>query len=228
MLIAICDESPLVCLRDMSYRDKHDSGLHNCIISSYYIQAVRTESRYQCQFGSNSLLFHRLKLSSSTREWTNRLVHLKINKATIKNSSNVVLAVSVRLSLIFCTQRRNLDLVCSFNKCVFKSRLQLCRDPHSHILSGRCLLPLVITMTSSYASITTTYLQHEAITKVHFLRGPSRLKRTKSCLCLDGLQCNHEDAPNSIVPQLQEMRQSQTGPKRTHNYGELGYCYWTL
>ena len=36
---------------------KHDSGLHNCTISSYYVQAVRTESRYKHQFGSNSLLF---------------------------------------------------------------------------------------------------------------------------------------------------------------------------
>ena len=26
----------------MSYRDKHDSGLHNSTISSYYVQAVRT------------------------------------------------------------------------------------------------------------------------------------------------------------------------------------------
>ena len=35
------------------YRDKHDSGLHNCTISSYYAQAVRTESRSKRQFGSN-------------------------------------------------------------------------------------------------------------------------------------------------------------------------------
>ena len=33
-------------LRDMSYRDKHDSRLHNCTISSYYVQAVRTERRF--------------------------------------------------------------------------------------------------------------------------------------------------------------------------------------
>ena len=48
---------PDVSLRDMSYRDKNDSGLHNFTISSYHVQAVRTESRYKRQFGSNSLLF---------------------------------------------------------------------------------------------------------------------------------------------------------------------------
>ena len=71
VLIVTRDESPLVYrapesasehsdfgqLRDMSYWDKHDSGLHNCTISSYYVLAVRTESRYKRQFGSNSLLF---------------------------------------------------------------------------------------------------------------------------------------------------------------------------
>ena len=48
-------------------------GQQNCTISSYYVQTVRTESRYKRQFGYNSLLF-RLKLFSSTRdrEWTNR------------------------------------------------------------------------------------------------------------------------------------------------------------
>ena len=64
VLIVTRDESPLVyrapesasehshfgLLRNvvnsrLSYRDKHDSGLHNCTISSYYVQAVRTESR---------------------------------------------------------------------------------------------------------------------------------------------------------------------------------------
>ena len=29
-------------IRSISYRDKHDSGLHNSTISSYYVQAVRT------------------------------------------------------------------------------------------------------------------------------------------------------------------------------------------
>ena len=33
----------------------------NCPISCYYVQAVRTESRYKCQFGSNSLLFTAFK-----------------------------------------------------------------------------------------------------------------------------------------------------------------------
>ena len=32
------------------------------------VQAVRTESRYKCQFGSNSLIFTSLKLSSSPRD----------------------------------------------------------------------------------------------------------------------------------------------------------------
>ena len=41
----------------MSYRGKHDSGLHNCTISSYYVQAARTESQYNRHFGSNSFLF---------------------------------------------------------------------------------------------------------------------------------------------------------------------------
>ena len=31
----------------------HDSGLHKCTISSYFVQAVRTESRSKRQFGSN-------------------------------------------------------------------------------------------------------------------------------------------------------------------------------
>ena len=78
VLIVTRDESPLVysvpdaseqSFQDMSYWDKHDSGLHNCTISSYYVKAVRTESRYKCQFGSNlisNLLY--LKLSSSTRD----------------------------------------------------------------------------------------------------------------------------------------------------------------
>ena len=59
----------------MSYRDKHDSGLQTCTISSYYVQAVRTESRYRRQFGSNSLLILLcLKLSSSTPEWSHAVV----------------------------------------------------------------------------------------------------------------------------------------------------------
>ena len=37
--------------------DRHDSGLHNCTLSSYYVQAVRTENRSKSQFGSNVLLF---------------------------------------------------------------------------------------------------------------------------------------------------------------------------
>ena len=60
VLIAIRDESPLVC-RALGAPDvsehSHDSGLHNCTISSNYVQAVRTESLYKRQFGSNSLLF---------------------------------------------------------------------------------------------------------------------------------------------------------------------------
>ena len=39
------------------YRDKDDSDLHNCTISSHYVQAARTESRFKRQIGSNSLLF---------------------------------------------------------------------------------------------------------------------------------------------------------------------------
>ena len=68
VLIVTRDESPLVyrapdASEDSHFgtfhidRDKHDLGLHNCTISSYYVQAVRTESRYKRQFGSNSLLF---------------------------------------------------------------------------------------------------------------------------------------------------------------------------
>ena len=45
----------------------HDSGLHNCTISSYYVQAVRTESRYTRQFGYNSLLFTPFKTTQMER-----------------------------------------------------------------------------------------------------------------------------------------------------------------
>ena len=45
----------------MSYRDNHGSGLHDFTISSYYIRAVRTESRSKRQFGYNLLLFTAFK-----------------------------------------------------------------------------------------------------------------------------------------------------------------------
>ena len=61
MLIAIRDESPLVC-RAPNVSEPSNFGrchigtstIRDCTISSYYVQAVRTESR---QFGSKSLLF---------------------------------------------------------------------------------------------------------------------------------------------------------------------------
>ena len=66
MLIAIRDEATLVCSggagRFGTVTSGHViSGLHKCTISSYYVQAVRTKSRYKRQFGSNSLLFTQFK-----------------------------------------------------------------------------------------------------------------------------------------------------------------------
>ena len=80
MLIVTRDESPLVYrapesasehshfgpLRNIVISGHVISGqarsvLHNCTISSYYVQAVGTESRYKRQFGSNSLLFTSFK-----------------------------------------------------------------------------------------------------------------------------------------------------------------------
>ena len=44
----------------ISLESRHTTDL-NCTISCYYVQAVRPESRYKCQFGSNSLLFTAFK-----------------------------------------------------------------------------------------------------------------------------------------------------------------------
>ena len=48
-----CPIRNIITSGSVIYRDKHDSGLHNCTISSYYVQTVRTESRSKRQFGSN-------------------------------------------------------------------------------------------------------------------------------------------------------------------------------
>ena len=56
VLIVTRDESPLVYRAPDSSEDKK-FRLLNCTISSYYVQAVRMESQYKRQFGSNSLLF---------------------------------------------------------------------------------------------------------------------------------------------------------------------------
>ena len=74
MLIASRDESPLVCRAADVSGHSHigtchigtchigtchigTSTIRDCTISSYYVQAVCTESRYKHQFASNSLLF---------------------------------------------------------------------------------------------------------------------------------------------------------------------------
>ena len=74
----------VICLKSVSQRDTAVSSQKrpksvmdtdnpyqvaclNCTISSYYVQPVRTESRYKHQFCSNSLLFTPFK-TSSTRD----------------------------------------------------------------------------------------------------------------------------------------------------------------
>ena len=77
----------------MSYRDKHDSGQHNCTISSYYVQAIRTESR--CNSALIRYYVLRVKRSSSTRdyEWTNRLVSYKANYNYIMKTSQYIVII---------------------------------------------------------------------------------------------------------------------------------------
>ena len=60
MLIVTRDESPLVYRAPAASEDsKFDcsTALFQVTMYSHTVQAVHTESRYKCQFGSNSLLF---------------------------------------------------------------------------------------------------------------------------------------------------------------------------
>ena len=62
------------CLSRTVHFGKYEFRPLNCIISCYYVQAVRPESRYKRQFGSNSLLFTAFKtvyLDSRVSEGTN-------------------------------------------------------------------------------------------------------------------------------------------------------------